>query len=186
MPDWPPLATPMARRSPTKSDYTQNYEVGAKNAWAAGSGWLAASTTSSGTTFGRTSTSRRGMRTTVHGQTSHAVAKGFDLQADMAFGPLTIDLRHRLHQRPHTPRTPRRLAPPACRRGSIPVSARHGRCRHGQGTTPRHDAAVDSRPGSSCVAGAGVAGGEINGERPERHVCCRSKALGDRRVRGCP
>jgi len=34
----------------------------------------------------------RELRPAVHRQPRHAVAKGFDLQADMAFGPLTIEL----------------------------------------------------------------------------------------------
>lgn len=75
-----------------KSDYTQNYEIGAKNAVG---GWLRLATSVYYIQWHNIQqnlfiSGACGLQFTDN--LANAVAKGFDLQADMAFGPLNIDL----------------------------------------------------------------------------------------------
>ncbi|HYL71896.1 MAG TPA: TonB-dependent receptor, partial [Candidatus Dormibacteraeota bacterium] len=75
-----------------KSDYTQNFEIGSKNALG---GWLRLATSVYYIQWHNIQQSlyiSGGCGLQFTDNLATAVAKGFDLQADMAFGPLTLEV----------------------------------------------------------------------------------------------
>jgi iron complex outermembrane recepter protein len=126
-----------------KSDYTQNYEIGAKN----GVGdWLRVATSVYYIQWHNIQQNlyvAGGCGLQFTDNLGTAVAKGFDLQAQMLFGPLNIDLATGYTSARYTKNSPGNCVPGSYGAGSTPCTAVTGDAITGQeginyapGTTP--------------------------------------------------